>query len=105
MRDPYDIWVYLRTNCYRDSGFNFVWQLRNLFMILAKFNGSGDSGGATDGATGKPTLESFIDEYEQQYDRIRSLVAASRYEEYHFWTQTERRKITWSQLCPQNTLV
>ena len=104
MRDTYDIWVYRRTNYYRDSGFIFVWQLRNLFMISDKFNGSG----ATGGANSKPTtLESFIDECEQQYDCIRNLVAALRYEQYtkRFWTQTQRRNITCSQLCPQNTLV
>ena len=72
-RDPHEIWTYLRTTYYRDNGFNFVWQLHSLFKIADKFNESSE----------KLTIESFVDEYEQQYDRIQNLVAASKYEEYN----------------------
>ena len=46
MRDPHEIWMYLRTTYYRDNGFNFVWQLHSLFKLSEKFNqGTGTSGG------------------------------------------------------------
>ena len=66
MRDPHDIWNYLRTTYYGDNGFNFVWQLHSLFKLSERFSEStsGSSAASTSG-TSATTLESFIEEYEQ----------------------------------------
>ena len=55
-----------------------MWQLYSLFKLSERFNESTSGSFAT-----STTLESFIEEYEQQYDRICNLVAASNYEENH----------------------
>ena len=105
MRDPHEIWTHLRTTYYRDNSFNFVWQLHSLFKLSEKFNsdtfGSESISGSISGSTSdftseKSPLESFVDEYEQQYDRIRNLVAASKFEEnntaYKTFLDSDRAK-------------
>ena len=67
--NPHEIWAYLKTTYYRDSGFNFVGHMSSLFPLPEKLNGS--------------NLETFIDKYEHHYDRLRNLVAASKFEEHN----------------------
>ena len=68
MTNPHQIWGYLKTTYYRDSGFNFVGQISALFSLSEKLD---------------MTIEAFLDQYEQQYDRLRNLVAASKFPEYN----------------------
>ena len=62
-------WSYFKTTYYRDSGFNFVTNMSSLLALFEHLNGS--------------HLEAFIDKYEQLYDRLRSLVSASKFVEYN----------------------